>query len=92
MTSIETVIGPVPVPTEVADSCRPMWDIGAVVAKTAVVWRFVEVWNVSPKVFPQKQRASIPDESARMSPYLSPCRFFGFTGRPAEVWYAMRYG
>lgn len=42
------VIGPVPVPTEVTDLCQPMWDIGGVVTKARVGWRFVELWNVTP--------------------------------------------
>jgi hypothetical protein len=48
LTSGDSVIGPVPVPTAVTDVCKTMWDIGGVVAKTAKGWRFVEVWNVSP--------------------------------------------
>jgi hypothetical protein len=43
-----SVIGPVPVPLEVSQLCKPMWDIGGVVAKTAEGWRLIEVWNVSP--------------------------------------------
>jgi hypothetical protein len=48
LTAGDSVIGPVPVPRKVTELCRPMWDIGGVVAKTAGGWRFVEVWNVSP--------------------------------------------
>ena len=44
----ESVIGPVAVPRRVTELCKPMWDIGGVVAKTSAGWRFVEVWNVSP--------------------------------------------
>jgi hypothetical protein len=48
ITGIGKVIGPVPVPKEVTASCQEMWDIGAVVVKTARGWRFLEVWSVSP--------------------------------------------
>jgi hypothetical protein len=48
LTAGDTVIGPVAVPRQVTELCRPMWDIGGVVANTAAGWRFVEVWNVSP--------------------------------------------
>jgi len=49
LTSGGSVIGPVPVPEKVTQLCRPMWDIGGVVARTARGWRLVEVWNVSPQ-------------------------------------------
>ena len=42
------MIGPVPVPKKVTQLCKPMWDIGGVVAKTGKGGRFVEVWSVSP--------------------------------------------
>jgi hypothetical protein len=48
LTAYPSVIGPVPVPKRVSDLCRPMWDIGGVVAKVNGGWRLVEVWNVSP--------------------------------------------
>jgi hypothetical protein len=48
MTEYPSVIGPVPVPAQVTKLCRPMWDIGGVVAKVGKGWRLVEVWNVSP--------------------------------------------
>lgn len=41
-------IGPVPVPKQVTQLCREMWDIGGVIVKTSRGWRFLEVWNVSP--------------------------------------------
>jgi hypothetical protein len=44
----DSAIGPIPVPVEVTQLCKPGWDIGGVVAKTGKGWRFVEVWNVSP--------------------------------------------
>jgi hypothetical protein len=48
LTAHPSVIGPVPVPEKVTQLCRPMWDIGGVVAKVGEGWRWVEVWNVSP--------------------------------------------
>jgi hypothetical protein len=48
LTASDAVIGPIRVPVRVTHLCKPMWDIGGVVAKTAGGWRFVEVWNVSP--------------------------------------------
>lgn len=48
LTAHPSVIGPVPVPTQVTKRCRPMWDIGGVVAKVGKSWRLIEVWNVSP--------------------------------------------
>jgi hypothetical protein len=48
LTTGDTAIGPVPVPGKVTDLCRPMWDIGGVLAKAADGWRLVEIWNVSP--------------------------------------------
>jgi hypothetical protein len=48
LTAGDSVIGPIPVPPEVTQLCKAMWDIGGVVAKTSQGWRFVEVWNVSP--------------------------------------------
>jgi hypothetical protein len=48
LTAPDRLIGPVPVPITVSKRCRPMWDIGGVVAKTRQGWRFVEVWNVTP--------------------------------------------
>ena len=42
------VIGPVPVPKEVTQICREMWEIGGVVVKTKRGWRLLEVWKVSP--------------------------------------------
>jgi hypothetical protein len=48
LTAHPSVIGPVPVPKRVTQLCKPMWDIGGVVAKVGNGWRLVEVWNVSP--------------------------------------------
>jgi hypothetical protein len=48
LTEGDSVIGPVPVPVEMTQLCKPGWDIGGVVAKSGKGWRFVEVWNVSP--------------------------------------------
>ena len=48
LTAGDSVIGPVAVPKKVTQLCQPMWDIGGVVAKTALGWRLMEVWNVSP--------------------------------------------
>jgi hypothetical protein len=48
LTAGDCVIGPIPVPARVSQLCKPMWDIGGVVAETAEGWRLVEVWNVSP--------------------------------------------
>jgi hypothetical protein len=48
LTAHPSVIGPVPVPKQVTDLCRPMWDIGGVVTKVGKGWWLVEVWSVSP--------------------------------------------
>ncbi|MBW3599478.1 MAG: hypothetical protein KY475_19675 [Planctomycetes bacterium] len=48
LTMYDGVIGPVPVPKQVTQICREMWDIGGVVVKTRRGWRFLEVWKVSP--------------------------------------------
>lgn len=48
LTEGDSAIGPIPVPGRVTQMCKPGWDIGGVVVKTAQGWRFVEVWNVSP--------------------------------------------
>jgi hypothetical protein len=48
LTEGDSVIGPIPVPVEVTELCKPGWDIGGVVAKSGKGWRFIEVWNVSP--------------------------------------------
>ncbi len=41
-------IGPAPVPKQVTQLCREMWDIGGIVVKTSRGWRLLEVWSVSP--------------------------------------------
>jgi hypothetical protein len=48
LTTHPSVIGPVPVPKQVTQLCRPTWDIGGAVAKVGKGWRLIEVWNVSP--------------------------------------------
>jgi len=48
LTAGALVIGPVPVPEQVTQLCRPGWDIGGAVVKASDSWRFIEVWNVSP--------------------------------------------
>ena len=48
LTMGDKVIGPVPVPVEVAEICRKSWDIFGAVVKTSRGWRFLEVWSVSP--------------------------------------------
>jgi len=48
LTAHPTVIGPVPVPKQVTELCEMGWDIGGVVVKVGKVWRWIEVWNVSP--------------------------------------------
>ena len=48
LTMFDKVIGPVPVPTEVTQVCKKMWDISGVVVKTRRGWRFLDVWSVTP--------------------------------------------
>jgi hypothetical protein len=48
LTAGHSLIGPVPAPQQATRLCKPMWDIGGVVAKTGSRWHFVEVWNVTP--------------------------------------------
>jgi hypothetical protein len=48
VTESSSVIGPIPVPTQVTERCEVGWDISGVVAKVGKGWRLVEVWNVSP--------------------------------------------
>jgi len=48
LTAHPSVIGPIPVPTQVTALCEPAWDIGGVVAKVGKGWRLIEVWNVTP--------------------------------------------
>jgi hypothetical protein len=45
---VDPEIGPIPVPTRVAQARKLGWDVGGVIARTGTVWRLVEVWNVSP--------------------------------------------
>jgi hypothetical protein len=44
----DEVIGPIPVPANVARACKVGWDVGGVVARTNKGWRLVEVWNIAP--------------------------------------------
>lgn len=48
LTMHDGVIGPVPVPKQVTQICKEMWDISGVVVKTGGKWQFLEVWNVCP--------------------------------------------
>jgi hypothetical protein len=48
MISGDAEMGPIPVPADVARSCKAGWDVGGVVGLTNQGWRLVEVWNISP--------------------------------------------
>ncbi len=48
LTMYDKEIGPVPVPKEVTEICKTMWEIGGVVVKTKNGWRFLELWKVTP--------------------------------------------
>jgi hypothetical protein len=48
LTSLDSAIGPVPVPGEVSENCQVGWDISGSLAKTRRGWRWLEIWNVSP--------------------------------------------